>query len=746
MKVLVIGGSGYIGSQLVDNLKQNCELEIVVVDSEEYTGHCKRRDDVVYIDTKYQNLESAFFLQFSDIVLLAGQSSVSNSKAMLNVIDNSVRNFAWLLDHVSDDQKLIYASSSSVYGRTYNKEVSEDFNKTSGYEPYNYYDWSKQTIDQLAELSNKHYYSLRFGTVNGFSRNLRNDVMINSMVYNAKKNGKLYITNPHVNRPILGINDLCRAVAAILTQGRKELSGIYNLNSFNASVMEIATNVSKLCEVPCEYLSATETTNIVNFKLQTKCYDFKIFSDKFCKAFNFEFVDTMESITCGLFERWGQIEHFENRLVDKFVPYKRLCKCRACGKTTKSLLDLGSQPLANNYCKTQTSVEEVFPLNLHYCNACFHVQLDCVVRPDKLFKNYLYVSGTSETLKRYFAQFAETSYNTFVSRNGEKSKIKVLDIACNDGSQLDAFSELQTKYNVEFVTVGVDPAENIFNEFSSKKIQHDIRCEFFSQETADSLKQKYGSFDIIIAQNVFAHIDYPGQFLGYVKGIMNDSTLLKIQTSQKDMILRNQFDTAYHEHLSFFNTKSMRLLCDKQGLFLNNVNQHEIHGTSYIFEISTKPFDKANVDEVLAAESKLGLYDEDTYTKYRLRCLKYRNSFMNRVIDYKLAGMQVIAFGSTAKSMTLLNFCGVTSEQVDYMVDENKLKQGLYTPGSKIPVVSMDDLKDIVSPECVILVTAWNFYDEIKAKVIAKLSGTSNPKRIVHLLNIDSLVEDIIAC
>lgn len=754
MKLLVVGGCGYIGTHFIDYVKSIYpELNITVVDSDNYTNSVKKRRDVHYITAKFQDLPSSFYSEFTDIILLAGQGSVSNSKNVLTVIDNNVRNFAWLLEIIKPEQKLIYASSSSVYGRTNNKEVDEEFSKTSGYEPYNYYDWSKQTIDQLAELSGKQYYSLRFGTVNGFSRNLRNDVMINSMTFNAKKNGKIFVSNHSVNRPILGIDDLSKAMLTIIHKGNKELSGVYNLNSFNATVYEIASQVSKMCNVPCEDMGTGQNTPIVNFKLQTKSYDFKIHSKKFIEKFDFKFHDTLTSITQSLLSKWDQIENYQNRLNDNFVSYKMTDICRVCGTKTTSLLDLGAQPLANNYTKYHETLdynplhlngEERFPLHLHYCSNCYHTQLNCIVHPDKLFKNYLYVSGTSNTLKKFFKDFATAIlFNQCFKVNCENmTEIKVLDIACNDGSQLDAFHNFMSNAEspIKVTTVGVDPAENIYRDFTSHKKEHDIYCEFFSQSTVDKLKEKYGHFDIIIAQNVFAHIDYPSDFLKYVKQLMNDTTSLYIQTSQKNMILENQFDTAYHEHLSFFNTNSMNILCKNNELVLCNVHEHDIHGTSYIFEIGKLSTPIGNVDTIIEEESEKGLYSKELYKFYNLRCLQYKNEFSHKVLGYKIQDKQVIAFGSTAKSMTVFNFCGLTNEYIDFMIDESPLKQGLFTPGSNILVCPISSLKDIIG-ECVILVTAWNFYTEIKEKIKSKLEEY-NIDYPITLLNIDTLEEE----
>jgi len=512
-KTLIIGGMGYIGVALVDYLIEHLNHSIVVIDSEEYCKSVKKRNNVEYIVSEFQNLPKQYYLQFSNIILLAGQGSVSNSNNLINVINNNIKNFAWLLENITSSQKFIYASSSSIYGNTLDKEVDEDYSNTNGYKPYNYYDWSKQTIDQLSELSNKHYYSLRFGTVNGFSRNLRSDLMINSMIYNAKTNGKIFVSNKHINRPILGIQDLCRAVYTIVINGKQELSGVYNLNSFNSTIEQIATCVARSINVPCEEL--TTQTQVVNFKLQTKCYDFKIHSTKFIKNFNFQFQETITSIIDGLDNNWHLIENIQNRL-----PYSITNKCRVCNTQTQLLLDLGNQPLANNYTYQYDTLEDTYPLCLHYCENCYHTQLNCVVPPEKLFKNYVYTSGTSKTLKHYFQEFA---LQTLSKLDKNKQEIKVLDIACNDGSQLDMFHIDSSK---KIITVGVDPAENIYKQISSFKTQHTIYCEFFNQQTVDKLIQKYGHFDIIIAQNVFAHIDNPSGFLHHAKQLMNQSNYI----------------------------------------------------------------------------------------------------------------------------------------------------------------------------------------------------------------------------
>jgi len=243
---------------------------------------------------------------------------------------------------------------------------------------------------------------------------------------------------------------------------------------------------------------------------------------------------------------------------------KELNECLCCGsEKLKLVLDLNEQPLANSFKKTAEEDEPTFPLRLNICEDCTHLQLSHAVNPDLLFKNYLYVSGTSQTLRDYFDWFARETLTYAPDAS------TVLDIACNDGSQLNSFKALGLK------TYGVDPAENLHPLSSAN---HDVVCDYFT----DKYAYHYGSknLDIITAQNVFAHNSYPLEFLKQCKEIMHDASVLFIQTSQADMIRNNEFDTIYHEHLSFFNASSMSALARRAGLCLVDIRKTPIHGNS----------------------------------------------------------------------------------------------------------------------------------------------------------------------
>lgn len=705
--ILIIGGGGYIGSLLLKKLSKNEKYNITSID----IYHKYIYDNVNYINDRYENLDIKFYEKFSNIVLLAGQSSVATSKKLGEVIDNNIRNFSWLLENLNENQKLIYASSSSIYGNNNNIESTEEF---VNYYPVNYYDLSKYTIDKIAELSNKHYYGLRFGTVNGYSDNLRHDLMINSMIYNGKINNKFTIKNKEIYRPILGINDLYNAILVLLENNNKNNSGIYNLNSFNISVIEIADKIKEITKYDYDILNDGDNSN--------NTYNFKISSKKFISVFDFKFNDTIETIINDLY-------------VNIKLPFKKTNICKICNNTTNSILDLGMQPLANSYKKSNKIIDNKYELNLHLCSNCFHQQLNTIVEPSILFENYLYISGTSKTLNDYFDFFSKETLNNYIKKNNCKS-IKILEIACNDGSQLDFYKKNST---IPIITVGVDPAINIYNDISSKK-EHDIYCDYFSEQTVKKLKDKYGYFDIIIAQNVVAHINYPHDFLKFTKELMHDTSDLYIQTSQKNMILENQFDTIYHEHLSFFTIKSMNLLCEINNLYLNYIDENKIHGTSYIFKINKYLDINNNYDNELNKEINNGLYNLNTYENYKNNCIKYKDNLIDKLNYYKKNNFNIIAFGCTAKSMTIFNYCNINNSFINYIIDENPLKYNLFTPLSNIQILPIDKLSEI-NTNTLIIITAWNFYEEVKNKILSKIFNNNNT---IILLHINTLIEDII--
>lgn len=371
--------------------------------------------------------------------------------------------------------------------------------------------------------------------------------------------------------------------------------------------------------------------------------------------------------------------------------FKNLNECLCCGsENLKHVLDLGSQPLANSYRTPSDEQLEEYPLAINLCKDCFHLQLTVAVDPDLMFKNYLYVSGTSNTLKDYFEQFAQKL------RNKQPWSTSILDIACNDGTQLDYFAKLG------FETYGIDPAENLYPISSGKG--HTVYCDYFNK---DSIKNIDKSFDIILAQNVFAHNANPLEFLQAAKELLNDDGTIYIQTSQANMIKNNEFDTIYHEHISFFNLRSMKELCKRAGLYLVADWKEDIHGTSYVFQIDKVGRRNVNL------HSEEFLYSEEVYDKYAKRCHEIKNEFNDIIKDIGKSHM-LVGYGAAAKGNTFLNFTGTS---LNYIIDDNKLKCGLLTPGSNISIKDPKVLSTHVGLPIVYIPLAWNFFNEIKNKI-----------------------------
>jgi 2-polyprenyl-3-methyl-5-hydroxy-6-metoxy-1,4-benzoquinol methylase len=377
--------------------------------------------------------------------------------------------------------------------------------------------------------------------------------------------------------------------------------------------------------------------------------------------------------------------------------YTEIKKCRCCESDVKLLLDLNDQPLANSYHDGSSSLEE-FPLKLNVCTKCFHLQLSVVVEPDLMFKNYLYVSGTTNTLKEYFDFFAKFTIERFKNYFNRRPE-SILDIACNDGTQLNYYKKQGLS------TFGIDPAENLVDELNG---EHDMICDYFPSKRID---RKYS---LITAQNVFAHTHDIFTFLKSCSDIIDDEGIIYIQTSQANMVLNNEFDTTYHEHLSFFNSLSMKTIVERSGLKLNNVFKFDIHGTSYIFEISKSKYD-SNIDSILKIEKERGLYDITTYERFEKNARKISLDLKYKVDEYKSQGYKVIGYGAAAKGMTLLNFAKI---DLDYIIDDNPLKQNLLTPGRNIIIKPSSLLRTFSDEEKIVFIPlAWNFFDEINKRI-----------------------------
>lgn len=379
-----------------------------------------------------------------------------------------------------------------------------------------------------------------------------------------------------------------------------------------------------------------------------------------------------------------------------------ITECLACGNTNLiPTLDLGEQPLANNFRELEsTEGEPRYPLAINRCQICNHLQLTHAVDPKLIYTHYLYVSGISGTYVQYMDWYAK-----FIQENFNQAQSNILDIGCNDGSQLDAFKKLG------YTTYGIDPAENLYPISSAN---HKVICGFWNKESVEQLNIK---FDIINIQNAFAHNPNPLSYLILAKQYLTNDGKIFISTSQADMVLNSEFDTIYHEHISYFNTNSMKILAERAGLFLVDIIKTPIHGTSYIFVLSKHSINKYRTENLLNVESSAGLMDGNTYYTWAKGVYTLLDVLKTRIAEYQNNGYKVIGYGAAAKGMTLLNSSRI---HLDVVLDDNPLKQGLWCPGTNIPVVNSTYITSLQATDKIVFVPlAWNFYAEIKKKIKA---------------------------
>jgi len=381
-------------------------------------------------------------------------------------------------------------------------------------------------------------------------------------------------------------------------------------------------------------------------------------------------------------------------------------KCRICESADLHFfLKLGPTPLANRFIRPgqEHESEPSYPLDVCLCKKCGLVQLGFVVPPEILFRDYIYFSSTSATIRSHFAGLAEEVLDKFASKND-----LVVEIASNDGVLLKNMLGKGVR------PLGVEPATNIAKVANEAGVE--TLNDFFNSQTAGKILTGRGAAKVIIANNVFAHIpDLNDCVMGMELLLCKDGAVI-IEFPQLYDLYRNlEFDTVYHEHLSYFSIKPLIYLFSKFGMELFDAKRFPVHGGTLRIYVQKKggphKVNSAGLAALVSAEEKAGLYSPAAYDKFAADVEHLRTELVSLLSSLREKGKKVAIYSAPAKGNTLLNYCKIGTELVDYAVDMSPAKQGLLTPGMHIPVFGLDKLR--TDRPDYLLILAWNFKDEI---------------------------------
>ncbi len=379
--------------------------------------------------------------------------------------------------------------------------------------------------------------------------------------------------------------------------------------------------------------------------------------------------------------------------------------CRICdGPRLRPLFSLAPTPLANQLVSAELLQEpqRVYPLDLHFCDDCSHVQLLDVVNPEILFRDYVYVSGTSPTFVEHFRRYAEDVMSRIALGPAEL----VVDIGSNDGTLLRFFKDKGIR------VLGIEPATRIAERTRTAGI--DTIPAFLSKELALTIATERGQASVIAANNVFAHVDDLHGFVDAVRTLLDRDGIFVFEVSYLlDVYEKTLFDTIYHEHLSYHCVKPLVTLFERQGMELVDVQRVSSHGGSLrgFAQHKGAARRRPTVDALIGAEAALGLHEPPAYRAFFNNIQQRKEELRSLLGRLRADGKRIVGFGAPAKATTLMYHFELGPDVLEYVIDESPLKQGLFTPGHHLPIVPSSRLYEDRPDYALIL--AWNFADSV---------------------------------
>ena len=391
--------------------------------------------------------------------------------------------------------------------------------------------------------------------------------------------------------------------------------------------------------------------------------------------------------------------------------FKEQKKCRVCSsERLQKYLSLGAMPLANNLVElNRQETDMFFPLEVQFCNNCKLSQLTIVVNPEIMFSEYSYRTSVSSTFRKHFEEMAREVKKLF----SETEKPLALDIGSNDGCLLEGFEKQG------FRVLGVEPAGNLAKIANGQGIE--TIPGFWNEQTSKKILKEKGNVQIVTATNVFAHVDDVHAFIQNVESVLSKGGIFIIEVPHAlNLVTKNEFDTIYHEHLSYFLVKPLLFLFEKTGMEVFDVERVPTHGGSIRVFAKQKEnkkiiVEKEKINAFILEEERNGLYEIAAYKKFAEKTMKAKKDFVQLLQELKKQNKKIAGYAASAKASTLLNYCGIGKETIGFIIDDAPEKQNRAFAGNRVPIVANSWLEK-EKPD-ILVIFAWNIAKEIMQKI-----------------------------
>ena len=722
-RVAIFGALGYLGSHLHRHLR-DAGLEAWGYDPA--AADAAAANSTRLLPLTAASVPDAELRGFDAVVYLgglSGRAACSAAGGAAAIAQANVEDVAALALRMLPSQLLLFASSAAVSVGSGAARVDERAPLHAHL--FDAYEASmlarelrlRHLAQELGEGAFPRSAGLRFGTVVGVSPRQRADLLHMRMACSALTSGVIQLRHPETTRSVLWLEDSSRAIASLIARPPALHFSVFNLQSHWTTASAAA---NALAAAVGARVAAAEHAP------QPDDAGFSLTSAALTRTTGYQFKGTPAAVLQDLLPALPAICAGAPQRAAGAPP------CVICGShDMQPVLDLASQPLANDFFNSTGAALgcETFPLGIARCRACQHTQLTHFVDRARLFRDYKYVSGTTGTGRDYFAWMAQKVIEE-AALPPSQPRGSVLDIACNDGSQLNPFRA------AGWDTHCVDPAANLAP--LARAAGHSVQVAFWGVEAVT-----LPPLDAIIAQNVLAHVLNPMDFVRAAAAAMGPTTRLYLQTSQCEMYDTGQFDTVYHEHVSFFSAHSFARMAELAGLDIVRFEKVPIHGVSCLVTLMKKAAaaeagaeggseagaaPAPSLASALAGERAQGQAQDLFYHRYRSQAVGMRDWMHATLSGLAGAGVELAGFGAAAKGMVLLHYLlAIPRRQwtLSFVIDESPFKQATYCPGTVIPVLPLASLAARnASRPLALVVLAWNFADEILRKAAQSLRGT----------------------